>query len=645
MLVLLFVYSRVARRAAYHRPAPAPRARARTVALGRWRWPALGFCSLVVAIALVLPVGVLVYWATKGSRRDERLARLAGANAGNSLLRGARAAALAGGAAICVAVLAIRFPAPLSTGIERCQLRRLRAARGSSSRSPWSSSAPGSRCRSTRRWRCWSSRSRSTTCRSRSGRSAPRCCRSRRGSRRRRGPRPRPGRGVAHGHRPAGRRRRARRRGARLPARGQGAAGDPAAGADRIRDPGHRRLAPDERRLLRGGRDPGAGAAAIAAPPLYLLSERGTVTLVSTRSPTAAPLALRGLAKTYGAVRAVDGARPRDRGRALCALLGPSGCGKTTALRLIAGLERPDAGERRLGGRDALGRGRVRRPGAAADRDGLPGLRPVSPPRRRRQRRLRPRAPARPRRASPRRSSWSASPGSASARCTSSPGGQQQRVALARALAPTPDLVLLDEPFSNLDAGLRERLRDEVREILARRRRHDAVRHPRPGRGAEHRRDGRGDARRAGSSRPGRRRRSTRARRRAGSPASSARSRSCRARRADGRVELRARLVLGRARASAGGSTSWSGPSRSRSASAGPQGAAERRGRRAPLLRPRPARRAAAALRAHDPLAAARLSGLAPRRPRPRLGRRPHDAPAQPPPDRRPTRKGSVEPR
>jgi len=180
---------------------------------------------------------------------------------------------------------------------------------------------------------------------------------------------------------------------------------------------------------------------------------------------TGATLQLGGLTKSYGAVRAVDGLELDVEAGSLCALLGPSGCGKTTALRLIAGLERPDGGVVRLGGRTLSGNGdfvaperrRIgmvfqdyalfphrdvagnvayglgRRPDrervdAALELVGLAGLgdRPVH----------------------------------------ELSGGQQQRVALARALAPTPDLVLLDEPFSNLDAGLRERLRDEVAEIL-----------------------------------------------------------------------------------------------------------------------------------------------------------------------------------
>ena len=67
-------------------------------------------------------------------------------------------------------------------------------------------------------------------------------------------------------------------------------------------------------------------------------------------------------------------------------------------------------------------------------------------------------------------------------------GGQQQRIALARALAPSPRLLLLDEPFSSLDVDLRERLAQELRAILQAGRHHRAVRHPRPARGLRGRR-------------------------------------------------------------------------------------------------------------------------------------------------------------
>ena len=153
----------------------------------------------------------------------------------------------------------------------------------------------------------------------------------------------------------------------------------------------------------------------------------------------------------------------------ILAVLGPSGCGKTTTLRLIAGFESPDAGQIAIAGRvvadgprgavppeqrgvgivfqdyalfphltvgDNVGFG-LRGRGKRARRDrvrevlSLVGLAPLEP-----------RYPH------------------------ELSGGQQQRVAVARAVAPAPALLLLDEPFSNLDADLRGQMRDEVEKII-----------------------------------------------------------------------------------------------------------------------------------------------------------------------------------
>jgi iron(III) transport system permease protein len=119
MLVLLWVNSRIRNSKALHRLGPGAARPPRPYPLGRWRWPALGFCSAVVLVALVLPVGVLVYWSTKGISSGSTSVELAGALAANSLMT-ASFAALAGGlCALVIAVLVGRYPGALTRTLER----------------------------------------------------------------------------------------------------------------------------------------------------------------------------------------------------------------------------------------------------------------------------------------------------------------------------------------------------------------------------------------------------------------------------------------------------------------------------------------------------------------------------------------------
>lgn len=119
MGVLLWVSSRVRNAKAVHRLGPGTARPPKPYPLGRWRAPALAFCTAIVLIALALPVGVLVYWSTKGISSGSASFELAGALATNTLLT-ASLAALAGGAcALVVALLANRFPSSASRTIER----------------------------------------------------------------------------------------------------------------------------------------------------------------------------------------------------------------------------------------------------------------------------------------------------------------------------------------------------------------------------------------------------------------------------------------------------------------------------------------------------------------------------------------------
>lgn len=164
-------------------------------------------------------------------------------------------------------------------------------------------------------------------------------------------------------------------------------------------------------------------------------------------------------------LRGVDLRVPAGR---LVALLGPSGCGKTTLLRVVAGLERGESGEVRVGDRVLSGPGTFTPP--ERRRIGMVFQDPAVFPHLSVARNVGYGLPRRTRGRDERIAEALALVGLAGfgdrAPATLS-GGQLQRVALARALAPRPSVILLDEPFSSLDAPLRAELRAEVRRMLA----------------------------------------------------------------------------------------------------------------------------------------------------------------------------------
>jgi putative spermidine/putrescine transport system ATP-binding protein len=174
---------------------------------------------------------------------------------------------------------------------------------------------------------------------------------------------------------------------------------------------------------------------------------------------------LNGLRRRFGGVQALDNLDLELAPGELVALLGPSGCGKTTALRVLAGLEDTDTGRVLVGGKDITEVPASRRdmgmvfqayslfPHLTALENVEFGLR---------LRRVRPAQ----RRARAGAMLDLVGIGTHAERYPHQlSGGQQQRVALARALAIRPQVLLLDEPLSALDAKVRVQLRDEIRRI------------------------------------------------------------------------------------------------------------------------------------------------------------------------------------
>jgi len=176
-------------------------------------------------------------------------------------------------------------------------------------------------------------------------------------------------------------------------------------------------------------------------------------------------LVLDRVSKAYGETPAVRDFSLAVAQGELVALLGPSGCGKTTTLRMVAGFILPSAGAIRIGGRDVTAEPPYRRstgmvfqgyalfPHMSVAQNVAFGLEMRSLPKQEIAQRV----------AEVLRLVRLAGLESRYPRELS--GGQQQRVALARALVINPDVLLLDEPLSNLDAKLREEVRLEIRQL------------------------------------------------------------------------------------------------------------------------------------------------------------------------------------
>lgn len=179
-------------------------------------------------------------------------------------------------------------------------------------------------------------------------------------------------------------------------------------------------------------------------------------------------LQVAGLRKDLGGRRIIDDLDLVVRQGELVSLLGPSGCGKTTTLRMIAGFLSPDAGTVRVAGNDVTSLGAEHRPSAMVFQNyalwpHMTVYRNVAFPLRLRHL-PKPEIDSRVRAVLELVNLQHHS----SSRPSQISGGEQQRVALARALVQEPDLLLLDEPLSNLDAKLRVKVREDIREIQQR---------------------------------------------------------------------------------------------------------------------------------------------------------------------------------